>query len=179
MATAYTYKKKAGAKNKTNIQNMDLVTMVIETPRYSAGKYIFDKRENCFRLKKVLKLGMTFPYDFGMVKNTLGEDGGPVDAMVFTESTTYPGVELKCRVIEALLARQTSPAKKKSGMTDIFLFRNIQRYMNILKQSEIFPKSITGDWPIFSLIIIKLITKKLSPLNMCLQLKLTNFWGNY
>ncbi|MGK2862960.1 MAG: inorganic diphosphatase [Chitinophagaceae bacterium] len=63
-------------------------------------------------MKKLLTLGMTFPYDFGMVKNTLAEDGDPVDAMVFTECTTYPGVELKYRVIGALLARQTSPGQK-------------------------------------------------------------------
>jgi inorganic pyrophosphatase len=42
-------------------------------------------------LKKILPLGMVFPYDFGMIKGTRGEDGDPIDAMVITETNTYPG----------------------------------------------------------------------------------------
>lgn len=92
---------------------MDLVTVVIETPRHSTGKYFYDEKDKCFRLKKLLPLGMIFPYDFGMVVGTKGEDGDPVDAMVITECDTYPGVQLECRVIGALLASQKSPGKKE------------------------------------------------------------------
>jgi inorganic pyrophosphatase len=91
---------------------MDLVTVVIETPRHSTGKYFYDREDKCFRLKKLLPLGMSFPYDFGMVVDTKGEDGDPLDAMVITECDTYPGVQMKCRVIGALLASQRSPGKK-------------------------------------------------------------------
>lgn len=91
---------------------MDLVTVVIETTRHSIGKYFYDKEEKCFRLKKLLPLGMSFPYDFGMIRDTQGEDGDPVDAMVITECDTYPGVQIRCRIIGALLANQRSPGKK-------------------------------------------------------------------
>jgi inorganic pyrophosphatase len=91
---------------------MDWVTVVIETPRHSTGKYFYDEEDKCLRLKKLLPLGMSFPYDFGLVKDTKGEDGDPVDAMVITECDTYPGVQMKCRVIGALLASQKSPGKK-------------------------------------------------------------------
>jgi len=91
---------------------MTLVTVVIETPRHSVGKYFYDAKDKCFRLKKLLPLGMSFPYDFGMIKDTQGEDGDPVDAMVITECDTYPGVQMECRVIGALLASQKSPGKK-------------------------------------------------------------------
>ena len=47
---------------------MDCVTVVIETPRHSIGKYFYDEEKKCFRLKKILPLGMMFPYDFGMIK---------------------------------------------------------------------------------------------------------------
>ncbi len=55
---------------------------------------------------------MSFPYDFGMVKNTMADDGDPVDTMVFTECTPFPGIEFRCRTIGALLAQQTSPGQK-------------------------------------------------------------------
>jgi inorganic pyrophosphatase len=105
------------------------ITVVIETPRQSIGKYVYDEEEKCFRLKKLLPLGMSFPYDFGMVKNTTADDGDPVDAMVITECHTFPGVELNCRVIGALLARQETKGNKK--------IRN-DRYFFIPEESIVF-----------------------------------------
>jgi len=91
---------------------MKWITVVIETPRHSIGKYIYDEEKQCYRLKKILPLGMVFPYDFGMIKETRGEDGDPLDAIVITECNTYPGVEMTCRVIGALLATQTQHGKE-------------------------------------------------------------------
>ena len=90
---------------------MSIVTAVIETPRNSAGKYVFDPVDRCYKLKKVLPLGMYFPYDFGMIVNTIAEDGDPADAMVFTECITFPGVRMACRMIGAMQAKQS----KKGG----------------------------------------------------------------
>ncbi|HET9434002.1 MAG TPA: inorganic diphosphatase, partial [Chitinophagaceae bacterium] len=67
---------------------MSIVTVIIETPRNTQGKYVFDPMNQCYRLKKILPLGMSFPYDFGMIENTLAEDGDPADAMVITECIT-------------------------------------------------------------------------------------------
>ena len=99
---------------------MKPVTVIIETPRHSIGKYFYDEKEKCFRLKKILPLGMSFPYDFGIIKGAVAEDGDPVDAMVIAECATFPGVELKCRLIGALLARQT--AHKKTIRNDRYFF---------------------------------------------------------
>lgn len=90
---------------------MKLFNVVIETPKYTAGKYNYDEAEDCYRLKKRLPLGMVFPYDFGMIKGTKGQDGDPLDAMVITEIGTYPGVQLQCRLIGALLAEQKEKNK--------------------------------------------------------------------
>lgn len=100
---------------------MNLFTVVIETPRHTTGKYFFDEKEKCFRLKKLLPLGMSFPYDFGMIKHTNGQDGDPLDAMVITECDTYPGVVMECRVIGALLATQKSAGKKPIRNDRFFL----------------------------------------------------------
>ena len=55
---------------------------------------------------------MVFPYDFGMIKGTSGEDGDPLDAMVISGTEAYPGVEMDCRVIGALTATQSQRNKK-------------------------------------------------------------------
>ena len=69
---------------------MFLITVIIETPRQTAGKYVLDPVHHIYRLKKILPLGMHFPYDFGLIDKTHAPDGDPTDAMVFTECITYP-----------------------------------------------------------------------------------------
>jgi inorganic pyrophosphatase len=79
-------------------------------------------------LKKVLPAGMEFPYDFGFIPGTTGEDGDFVDAMVLMDHYTYPGCLVECRLIGALLAEQT----EKDGST----MRNDRFIMIPVKMKE-------------------------------------------
>jgi Inorganic pyrophosphatase len=45
----------------------------------SRNKYDYDPECDCLDLATVLPEGMSFPYDFGFVPSTLGEDGDPLD----------------------------------------------------------------------------------------------------
>jgi inorganic pyrophosphatase len=90
---------------------MNGIIVTIETPRHTAGKYIYDEHEQCYKLKKILPLGMYFPYDFGMIQNTKAKDGDPADVIVITECVTYPGVRISCRLIGALQAKQIEKGK--------------------------------------------------------------------
>ena len=56
--------------------------VVIETPKGSRNKYDYDPDCDCLELATVLPEGMSFPYDFGFVPSTLGEDGDPLDILV-------------------------------------------------------------------------------------------------
>ena len=107
---------------------MKSISVIVETPRHTAGKYVFDPINKCYTLKKILPLGMYFPYDFGMIMNTLAEDGDPADAIIITECVTYPGVHMSCRLIGALEAKQT-----ENGKT----IRN-DRYIMIAEDSLVF-----------------------------------------
>ena len=108
--------------------SMSNVTVIIETPRNTAGKFVFDPANQCYKLKKILPLGMFFPYDFGLIENTTAEDGDPADAMVITECITYPGVRFSCRIIGALQAKQN-----KTGVS----IRN-DRYFMVPVDSVVF-----------------------------------------
>jgi inorganic pyrophosphatase len=83
------------------------VTALVESPKGYNQKFNYDKRENRFRLSKVLPAGLVFPYDFGMIPGTEGEDGDPLDIIVVSESGTFPGCLIDCRLIGALQAEQT------------------------------------------------------------------------
>ena len=118
-------------KNGHDFSHPDImfsITVIIETPRQTAGKYVFDPLNQIYRLKKILPLGMHFPYDFGLIENTHAQDGDPADAMVFTECITYPGVRLNCRLIGALQVKQN-----KNGIS----VRN-DRYFVVAEESVMF-----------------------------------------
>lgn len=55
---------------------------VIETPKGSCNKYRYDPHCDCFELATSLPQGMAFPFDFGFVPSTLGDDGDPLDVLV-------------------------------------------------------------------------------------------------
>lgn len=86
-------------------QSGDL-TVVIETPRESRNKYGYDEETNAFRLKFILPDGTAFPYDFGFIPSTRGEDGDPVDILVLADHPTVVGCIVPTRLVGAIRARQ-------------------------------------------------------------------------
>jgi hypothetical protein len=64
--------------------------VVIETPKGSRNKYDYDPECDCLDLATVLPEGMSFPFDFGFVPSTLGEDGDPLDVLVLMDAPVVP-----------------------------------------------------------------------------------------
>ena len=88
------------------------VYVVVETPRGSAAKLEYDPELRVFTLSKALFLGLTYPYDWGFIPSTKGEDGDPIDALVLHDATTAPGLVLKCKIIGVLEVLQSEKGKK-------------------------------------------------------------------
>src|SRR4051812_27766074 len=88
------------------------VHVVVETPGGSAAKLEFDPNLQVFTLSKPLILGLTYPYDWGFVPSTRGEDGDPLDVLVIHDTATAPGLVLKCKVIGVLEVLQIEEGKK-------------------------------------------------------------------
>jgi inorganic pyrophosphatase len=82
------------------------ITAVIETPRGSPNKYDYDESCAAFRLKRVLPEGTSFPFDFGFIPSTLGDDGDPLDVLVFLSAPAVVGCVLAVRLIGVIEARQ-------------------------------------------------------------------------
>jgi inorganic pyrophosphatase len=90
----------------------DTVDVVIETPKGCRNKYAYDEKAKKFRLKKILPVGAVFPFDFGFIPDTEGEDGDPIDVLVIMDEPAYPGCLVECRIIGALKAKQTERNQK-------------------------------------------------------------------
>lgn len=83
------------------------LNVVIETPRHSRNKYAYDPASGLFALRKVLPIGMSFPFDFGFVPGTKGDDGDPLDVLVLMDEPSYPGCLVRCHPLGVFEANQT------------------------------------------------------------------------
>lgn len=92
-------------------QGGDDLRVVIETPKGSRNKYDYVPGCDCLELATVLPEGMTFPYDFGFVPSTLGDDGDPLDVLILMEAPVVPGCIVRARLIGVIEAKQ----KQKGG----------------------------------------------------------------
>jgi inorganic pyrophosphatase len=84
----------------------DDLRVVIETPRGSRNKYSYDPECDCMQLSTVLPAGMVFPYDFGFIPCTLGQDGDPLDVLILMDQPVVPGCVVRTRLIGAIEAEQ-------------------------------------------------------------------------
>ncbi|WGQ10697.1 inorganic diphosphatase [Pedobacter gandavensis] len=80
---------------------MEAVTVIIETPKGSGQKYDYDPKSGKMKLKKVMPLGLVFPFDFGFIPGTVGGDGDPLDVLVVSEVSAFSGCVMDCRIIGA------------------------------------------------------------------------------
>ncbi|MFN2637783.1 MAG: inorganic diphosphatase [Gemmatimonadaceae bacterium] len=81
--------------------------VIIETPKGSRNKFNYDPDIGLFSLKAVLPAGAVFPFDFGFIPGTLGEDGDPLDVLVLMDEPAFPGCHITARLIGAIEADQT------------------------------------------------------------------------
>jgi len=107
---------------------MQTLEVVIETPKGSAQKYDYDPKQRFFKLKKVMPAGMVFPFDFGFIPDTKGQDGDPLDIIVISDLKSFPGCCMECRLIGAITAEQTEEGKT---------VRN-DRFLSVPEASQLF-----------------------------------------
>src|SRR5687768_2460693 len=81
--------------------------VVIETPKASHNKYRYDDTLGLFLLDGVLPEGMSFPYDFGFLPGTRGDDGDPLDVLLLMDQPAFCGCVVPSRLIGVIEAEQT------------------------------------------------------------------------
>ena len=86
---------------------------IIETPKGSRNKFNYDPETNLFRLAGLLPEGMMYPFDFGFIPSTLGEDGDPLDILVLMDAPAHAGCLIEVRLIGILMRSRPSKARPR------------------------------------------------------------------
>jgi inorganic pyrophosphatase len=107
---------------KLPTMNGDRVRVVVETPRGAAAKFSYEPKIGVFEFTRPLAVGNIYPYDWGFVPSTLGEDGDPLDGLVVHQAASAPGVVINCHLLGALRVKQKD-AEGSQFHNDRYIFR--------------------------------------------------------
>lgn len=124
----------------------------IEIPAHSKNKYEYDEECHCLILDRILFTSTHYPHNYGFVPKTWGLDDDPLDVMILTSETIYPGALVRCTPIGILEMIDSGKSDEKiiavclddpiySGYKDInqlprHIFDEIQHFFTVYKQLE-------------------------------------------
>jgi inorganic pyrophosphatase len=147
--------------------HMSNIEVVIETPKGSPQKYTYIPDTPFFKMKKILPRGMVFPYDFGFIPDTRGEDGDPLDVIVISEFHSFPGIIIDCRVIGAIQAEQSEEegSPKMIRNDRLLAVPKLSNIFQNIRDLEDLPKQIIDNLEAFFTEYNKLQEKKFRPLS--------------
>ncbi|AZO71292.1 MULTISPECIES: inorganic diphosphatase [unclassified Mesorhizobium] len=107
---------------KLPTMNGDQIRVVVETPRGAAAKFSYDPKTGVFEFTRPLPVGNTYPYDWGFVPSTIGEDGDPLDGLIIHQAASAPGIVINCDLLGALRVKQKD-SEGSEFRNDRFVFR--------------------------------------------------------
>ncbi len=125
-----------------HVPDSDLIHVIIETPKHHRNKLDYDEKLGLFRLKKVLPLGTSFPYDFGFIPSTRAADGDPLDILVLTEESVCPGCLLTVRLLGVIEAEQSEKKKKIRNDRLIGIFETKHNPPDVKSLKDMMPHAV-------------------------------------
>ena len=81
-------------------------------------KIKYDPKLHAFKFSRPLVAGLRYPYDWGFSPSTTAPDGDPLDAMVFSDLPTFPGVVIECRALGVIRVKQNRKYAKGRERND-------------------------------------------------------------
>jgi inorganic pyrophosphatase len=76
-----------------------IVNGIVEIPKGSRAKYEIDKETGLIKLDRVLYGSMMYPAHYGIIPQTLFDDGDPLDILILTQVPLVPLTLVSCRII--------------------------------------------------------------------------------
>lgn len=112
------------------------VNVIIEIPsRSDPVKYEVDKKSGLVMVDRFVATSMHYPCDYGFIPQTLSEDGDPVDVLVVTPFSLYPGVIVRCRPIGML--KMTDESGPDAKVLAVPVDKLTPRYRHIQKPEDL------------------------------------------
>ena len=75
------------------------VKVFVEIPKGSKNKYERDEDTGEIMLDRTLYGSNVFPFDYGFIQDTIGQDDDPLDAVLLVTNPTFSGCVVKAQVI--------------------------------------------------------------------------------
>jgi len=119
-----------------------VINVVIETSRGGRTKYNYVPELAAFVAKKILPLGMSFPFDFGFIPSTLGGDGDPLDVLVLVDEPVPTGAIVPSRFIGVIEAEQTERDGKTMNNHRLVAVATVTELFADVRSFEDLPASV-------------------------------------
>ena len=113
------------------------LNVIVETIQGSRSKYKFDPDLNCFKLSNILTEGSVFPFDFGFIPSTQGEDGDPLDVLLLIEQGAFTGCLIPSKLIGAITAEVTEKGKTERNDRFIAVAKESERFRLIKQMNDL------------------------------------------
>ena len=117
--------------------------VIVETPKGCRNKYSYDSELGLFRLKSSMPAGMVFPFDFGFLPGTRGEDGDPLDVLVLMDEPATQGCLVLTRLIAVVEAEQTEKEKTERNDRLIGVAMTSHDYRSVETPEQLSPDLLT------------------------------------
>jgi inorganic pyrophosphatase len=98
-----------------------MVHVIVEASRGMTAKCKYESGHGVFAFGKPLPHGLVYPFDWGFIPSTRGEDGDPLDALVLHDAACPVGCLIRCQPVAVLSIEQRQKGKKQRN--DRFLLR--------------------------------------------------------
>lgn len=118
------------------------VSAIIETASGKRNKYKYDSKLGVFKLHGVLPFGFIFPFHFGYIPSTLGEDEDPLDILVLMDEPSFCGCLVPCHLIGVITAHQSEKGSTFRNDRLIAVSIESHEYRNLKSMKELNAKII-------------------------------------
>jgi inorganic pyrophosphatase len=99
-------------------ENPREIHAIVDTPKGSRHKYKYDEALGLFKLERVLGSGLVFPFNFGYIPSTLGEDRDPLDVLLLMDEAAFVGCLVVARLIGVIEATQVEVGARRAERND-------------------------------------------------------------
>lgn len=79
-----------------------MIKVFVEIPKFSRQKFEFDEESQRIKLDRTLYSPIYFPFEYGFILDTKGEDGDPLDCVLISSFPTFPGCLVEAEPIGLL-----------------------------------------------------------------------------
>jgi inorganic pyrophosphatase len=78
-------------------QPPEIVYTIVEIPRGSRNKYEYHEAMGIIKMDRLLYSSLHYPGDYGLIPQTLADDGDPLDSLIMVTEPTFPGCVVEVR----------------------------------------------------------------------------------